>query len=252
MSRLKKYRARRAKPLPEVPGAATRRRLLDVAEELFAERGFSGVSLREIVTQAGVNAAAAHYHFGSKQELFEQVFARRAAPVSEQTIRMLDAAEVWAGDPQFLEQIVTAWFAPSIKGRPQDEGSIRNFNRLRAHIFVENRDFARRLFSEFYTELNARLLAAFQRALPMLPPNELAWRFHVLLGTLVFTTGPAGRLHPIPSAIYSPENPDEAVAYLVPLIAAVFRAPSVRRALDPAESGAKTLASSTCDLVMNN
>src|SRR5678816_3353457 len=87
----------RAKPLQEIPGEATRRRIMDAAERLFAERGFGAVSLREIVLQAGVNVAAAHYHFGSKEEVIHQVFARRAKPVLAQTEELLDKARAYAG-----------------------------------------------------------------------------------------------------------------------------------------------------------
>ena len=47
----------------------TRRRILVGAGELFAARGFRATTMREIVERAGVNLAAAHYHFGSKQAL---------------------------------------------------------------------------------------------------------------------------------------------------------------------------------------
>ena len=46
----------------------TRDRILDAAEELFAEQGFAS-SLRNITSSAGVNLAAVNYHFGSKEEL---------------------------------------------------------------------------------------------------------------------------------------------------------------------------------------
>lgn len=41
-------------------------RILDAAEQLFAEKGFAETSLRLITSKAGVNLAAVNYHFGSK------------------------------------------------------------------------------------------------------------------------------------------------------------------------------------------
>jgi len=52
---------------------ATRRRILSAAGELFAERGFRATTMREIALRARVNLAAAHYHFGSKQDLYLEV-----------------------------------------------------------------------------------------------------------------------------------------------------------------------------------
>jgi len=51
-------------------------RILDAAEELFAEKGFSETSLRTITAKADVNLAAVNYHFGSKKALIQAVFAR--------------------------------------------------------------------------------------------------------------------------------------------------------------------------------
>jgi len=54
----------------------TKTRILDAAEKLFAERGFSETSLRLITSKAEVNLASVNYHFGSKKELIRAVLAR--------------------------------------------------------------------------------------------------------------------------------------------------------------------------------
>ena len=51
----------------------TRERILDAAERLFAQRGFYGVSVREITGAASVDVALASYHFGNKQGVLEAV-----------------------------------------------------------------------------------------------------------------------------------------------------------------------------------
>lgn len=53
--------------------AETRQRLLDAAGELFAEKGFRLAATREICRKAGADIAAIHYHFGSKENLYEAV-----------------------------------------------------------------------------------------------------------------------------------------------------------------------------------
>jgi len=52
---------------------ATRRRILRAAGGLFAERGFLATTMRAIAQRARVNLAAAHYHYGSKQDLYLEV-----------------------------------------------------------------------------------------------------------------------------------------------------------------------------------
>lgn len=65
------------------PEVDTRQRLLDAAEQLFAERGFAATSVRQITDAAGANLGAVNYHFRSKEGLYAEVFARRAAYLRE-------------------------------------------------------------------------------------------------------------------------------------------------------------------------
>jgi AcrR family transcriptional regulator len=74
-------------------GAETRRRLLDVAERLFATRGLDAVSLRDITETAGANMAAVHYHFGSKQELITALVERRSGAIGKRRNSLLDELE---------------------------------------------------------------------------------------------------------------------------------------------------------------
>ena len=60
---------------------ATRVALLDAAERLFSQNGIEGTSVREIIKAAGANLGAINYHFGTKDRLALEVFARRLEPV---------------------------------------------------------------------------------------------------------------------------------------------------------------------------
>jgi AcrR family transcriptional regulator len=74
-------------------GRDGRTKLLDAAERLFAERGISGVSLREITEAAGQrNASVVQYHFGSRAGLVAAVVDRRMSQVdADRTTRLDDA-----------------------------------------------------------------------------------------------------------------------------------------------------------------
>jgi AcrR family transcriptional regulator len=65
----------------------TREKILKTAHELFAERSFAGVGIREIANSAGVNIAAINYHFSSKENLYHEVvkasFTRTAKKIEE-------------------------------------------------------------------------------------------------------------------------------------------------------------------------
>ncbi len=54
-------------------GDGTRRQLIDAALRLFAAHGYDAVTIRALAREAGVNLAAANYHFGGKQGLYRAV-----------------------------------------------------------------------------------------------------------------------------------------------------------------------------------
>ena len=56
-------------------------RLLAAATDLFARHGFHGTSIRDIAQRAGVNVAAGHYHYGSKDGLYLEVLRDQFATV---------------------------------------------------------------------------------------------------------------------------------------------------------------------------
>jgi AcrR family transcriptional regulator len=58
----------------------TKNRILEKAEALFAEKGFHGVSIREITRAAKCNTAAVNYHFSGKKNLYMEVFRTRWVP----------------------------------------------------------------------------------------------------------------------------------------------------------------------------
>jgi AcrR family transcriptional regulator len=70
--------SRGAKPAPGQPpeAAPTRERILDVALDLFIEKGFDGTSLREIAEQLGFTKAALYYHYASKDDILMALHMR--------------------------------------------------------------------------------------------------------------------------------------------------------------------------------
>ncbi len=57
------------------PRQNTKVRILQAAQEVFAERGFDGASTREIASRADVNISSLHYHWDSKETLYRGIFA---------------------------------------------------------------------------------------------------------------------------------------------------------------------------------
>ncbi len=175
--------------LPELRGAAaTKERLLDAAEALFMEHGFEATSLRLITAKAGANLAAANYHFGSKESMFEAVLTRRLDPMNLERVELLDRFEAeTAPTPLGCDRILAALFIPALRLARDPALGGNNFLRLLGRAYADPAPFIRRFLSEQYAQMIARFKAAFGRALPHLPKKELSWRLHFIMGALSYT-----------------------------------------------------------------
>ncbi|WP_281239328.1 TetR/AcrR family transcriptional regulator [Flavobacterium praedii] len=58
--------------------------IIQVAEKLFAEKGFDGTSIRDIAKEAKINIAMISYYFGSKEQLLESLIIYRATDIKLQ------------------------------------------------------------------------------------------------------------------------------------------------------------------------
>src|SRR3546814_735498 len=116
---------------------STKDRILGAAEELFAQHGFSGTSLRQVTSRADVNIAAVNYHFGSKENLVTEVFRRRMDEMSAQRLAQLRQAQEQA--PGELEPILAAFVEPAL-ALAQDRNGGGAFIRVIARAYAEKND----------------------------------------------------------------------------------------------------------------
>ena len=91
----------------------TKQKILDTAERLIAEQGYAATSLRHIIAEAGVNLAAIHYHFGSKEELLDEIISRKIGPVNAERVARLDQVLLESGaGPVAVEKVLEAFLMP--------------------------------------------------------------------------------------------------------------------------------------------
>ncbi len=85
-------RPHRADPHPPTADRETRGRILEVAEGLFIDRGFKGVSMKEVATAVQVTPAALYYHFpGGKDELFVETIRQFLHEMIERAFRGIES-----------------------------------------------------------------------------------------------------------------------------------------------------------------
>lgn len=157
----------------------TKQKILDTAERLIGEHGYAATSLRNIISEAGVNLAAVHYHFGSKEDLLDEVISRKASAVNTERLALLDRFEAEAGErPVAVEKIVTAFFEPMI-----ERGALNpQFVRLMGRIYAEG--LLPAIVAKHFQPTLARFAQALRRSVPYLPEGELSSRFQFMIGAM--------------------------------------------------------------------
>lgn len=91
--------------LPGPPPASSRDKILDVAEALFARRGYAGVGLREVAGQVGLGKSSLFHHFRSKADLYLAVLRRVFERIDE---RVRPSPEAGGGPRERLDRTVDA------------------------------------------------------------------------------------------------------------------------------------------------
>jgi AcrR family transcriptional regulator len=207
----------------------TKTRLMDVAEGLFAEKGYAATSLRDITSEAGANLAAVNYHFQSKEGLLSAIFERYVGPVNRERLETLDAIEARAGKgPPDLEELLRAFLAPAFARRSDRGVHGARFMRLAGRMHSETGEHLRSLFLDHFREVARRFGEAFLRALPHLDEYEVHLRTHFMVGAMAHTLlwsenmpgPPFGRRKTLP--------PGEALEGLLRFAAAGLGAPAPR------------------------
>jgi AcrR family transcriptional regulator len=164
---------------PEEPNP-TAARIFLAAERLFAERGFDGVSVRDIVAEAQVNLAAVNYHFGSKSELLLAVFRARTKQLNRERRDALRAAETQHDGAAPLEAILRALLGPPILWRDPASGKA-TASRFVSRVHSEATPELRHILETDVTHLK-RFLPPLARAMPGCSQAEVCWALHFAVG----------------------------------------------------------------------
>ncbi len=159
--------------------AETKERILDAAEALFIEQGFVATSMRAIASRAGVNLAAAHYHFGSKEGVLGAAFHRRVAPLNAIRHELLDDLLADGRTPT-VRELMRAFLEPFVGFDPASP-----MPRLVGRVFGEPHSIAQPLLANVFSEVVARYFDALCKALPAQPPEVVRWRFYFVVGAMI-------------------------------------------------------------------
>ena len=199
---------------------STKDRILHAAEELFAQQGFASTSLRQVTSRADVNIAAVNYHFGSKDNLVNEVFRRRMDEMSVERLKALRQAV--QARPGELEPVLAAFVEPAL-AMAQDRHGGGAFIRVIARAYAESNDSLRKFLSDQYGHVPRDFAKAIDGCVPGLGKEELYRRLDFLSGALTYAMADFGLIKR-PAGVSEATHRERAAKALVRFAAAGFKA----------------------------
>jgi AcrR family transcriptional regulator len=160
----------RAPERPRMPAEDRRQQIIDVAVQLFSQKGFRGTTTKEIALAAGVNEAIIFRHFATKRELYAAIMDRKACSAEVQAIRQTLAEAMHTKDDH---QVFFSLALHMLEFHERDDTAMRLllYSALEGHELAEMifRNHISRTHKQMADYVKKRIAdGAFRRVNPML------------------------------------------------------------------------------------
>lgn len=169
-------------------------RILDAAEELFAKRGYYGVTLRDVAAQASTDTALIHYYFTGKAGLFDAVIARRVEEVNRVRMQSLEHYESDLGDAMTAHGVVHAYVKPTFELMLNGGEGHRHYGAVIAKINSTASSDELNVATTPFDPVVHKLVALLRRVRPGCSDADLYWFYHMLSGAITLSLAQTGRI----------------------------------------------------------
>lgn len=193
--------------------------ILNASESVFAHSGYKGATMREIAERAGVAQGLIHYHFKTKEDLFEAMVAHRSGHINDQRAQSLTLLFEEHEVPT-LESIVEALFRPTIVAGITQAGDGGGFARILVSTANSANEWEQSLTEQYYDPIARKYIAALVKIEPRLSHENAVWSYMFAIGvgmTMMAKTGRAGRLS---DGLCDDGDADMMLSKIVPFICA--------------------------------
>lgn len=189
-------------------GADTRRKLIETAVRHFAERGFDAASQRAIQRDAGVNPAAAHYHFGSKEAMYRAVIDTFIHDVQEERVRLHAALPAGLTGAARLHRLLRDYFEPGYAVATTPHGF--NYARILARVQGERGMPTQSIFTEIVRPVRLLYVGSLRQIFPVATAGAIEEA--LVMGVALMSITAIGAGQGATSPIASPAAAAEALA----------------------------------------
>ncbi|MEZ2310468.1 TetR/AcrR family transcriptional regulator [Paraburkholderia sp. RCC_158] len=156
--------------------------ILNAAERVFGEHGYAGASMRNIADEAGVAQALVHYHYATKDKLYEAVFERRSSAINQHRGKLLD--DLFASERKAtVEDVLTIAFTPlSEIFHGEDAVNLALYVQLVASVSLGSDERSRRIRETYYDPIAERIIDALHTVVPGIAREQAVWAYLFSVG----------------------------------------------------------------------
>jgi AcrR family transcriptional regulator len=198
-------------------------RILDAAEQLFAEFGYHGVTLKDVAKKVGVSSTLIHYHFSGKESLFEAVWARRAPISARNRLAAMRRYAEEVGDAVTVEGALHAWIDADLDVQIDDQEHWVAFGKISAQANSAAGWGAEKM-TKYFNPVVLALIELLKKAMPECDEQTIFWGYHFVSGAMTHNMARTGRLDELSHGLCSSDDFVSIKRHMARFMAAGFHA----------------------------
>lgn len=200
-----------------------RERLLEAAEVLFCDQGFSETSVRDLAGKAGCNIASVNYYFGGKEQLYKELWRQYLIHMRDVRLSGIDKVMSESGGKPSLEELLKA-FAYAFLGPFLDEPRAGRLMKLMAREMLDQHLPANMFIDDMIMPTMKAMGTALLSVCPSLDKEQVPHLLFSVVGQLIHLVRVKAMFEGVPNAQFPKFELASGVDHIVRFSAAGIRA----------------------------
>ncbi len=198
-------------------------RILDAAEQLFAEYGYHGFTLKDLAKRVGISSTLIHYHFSGKESIFEAVWARKAPISARNRLEAMRRYAAEVGDKVTVEGALHAWIDADLNVQDAEPEQWAAFGKISAQANSAAGWGAEKM-TKYFNPVVLALIDLLKKAMPECDEETIFWGYHFLSGAMTHNMARTGRLDELSHGLCSSDDFVSIKRHMATFMAAGFKA----------------------------
>ncbi len=176
--------------------------------------------MRQIAKAAGIAQALLHYHFHTKERLYEAVFERRSTVINAQRRKILNALFTEKRSPT-IEDVLKTYYEPVMSDVGVGNAA---FAQMVTSLSLGGDERARKLITKYYDPIAREYIAAFRKVEPRLDDAMAVWAYLLAYGARTHVSSVSKRAERLSNGKCDTSDFNRSMTVLIEFVAAGIKA----------------------------